>query len=123
MSSGFGRLRPWSTSQAPEGPPQPPAVKQQRQFPRWLLLHGGDLVIGGAAVAMLVTLGFNLGPRGLAVGLTAAVLPVPVLVACFLWLDRYEPEPVTYLLFAFAWGAAPATFVAYRVNTVRGRRP
>ena len=75
------------------------------------------MVIGGAAVAMLVTLGFNLGPRGLAVGLTAAVLPVPVLVACFLWLDRYEPEPVTYLLFAFGWGAAPATYAAYHVNT------
>ncbi|GIH10262.1 hypothetical protein Rhe02_83290 [Rhizocola hellebori] len=102
---------------APEGPAQPPAVKQQRQFPRWVLLTGAIVVIGGAAVAMLVTLGFNLGPRGLAVGLVAAVLPVPVLVACFLWLDRYEPEPVTYLLFAFAWGAAPATFAAYHVNT------
>jgi RsiW-degrading membrane proteinase PrsW (M82 family) len=102
---------------APEGPPVPAAVKQQRQPRRWILLTGAILVIGGAAVAMLVTLGFNLGPRGLAVGLAAAVLPVPVLVACFLWLDRYEPEPVTYLLFAFAWGAAPATYAAYHVNT------
>ncbi len=102
---------------APVGEPQPPAVKQQRQASRWILLTVAILVVGGAAVAMLIVLGSNLGPRGLTVGLAAAVLPVPVLVACFLWLDRYEPEPVTYLLFAFAWGAAPATFVAYHVNT------
>src|SRR5947209_10672528 len=32
--------------------------------------------------------------QALLIGLAAAILPVPVLVSCFLWLDRYEPEPV-----------------------------
>lgn len=104
---------------APEtGIPSQPAANPRRGMPRWVLLTGAILVVGGAAVAMLLLLGFNLGPRGLTVGLIAAVLPVPVLVACFLWLDRYEPEPVSYLLFAFAWGAAPATLTAYGVNTL-----
>jgi RsiW-degrading membrane proteinase PrsW (M82 family) len=42
---------------------------------------------------------------------------VPLLVYAFLWLDRYEPEPVKYLAFCFAWGAFVATFVAFLVNT------
>jgi protease PrsW len=66
---------------------------------------------------MLLFLGVNIGLTGLIIGLTAAVLPVPLLVASFLWLDRYEPEPIRYLAFCFAWGAAIATAVALGVNT------
>jgi protease PrsW len=86
-------------------------------LPRWLVITGASLIVGGAAIGMLLILGFGLSPLGLTIGLAAAILPVPVLIACFLWLDRYEPEPIHYLLFAFGWGAAPATFVAYWVNT------
>jgi RsiW-degrading membrane proteinase PrsW (M82 family) len=39
------------------------------------------------------------------------------LVLCFLWLDRYEPEPVRYLAFCFGWGACVATAVALLANT------
>jgi RsiW-degrading membrane proteinase PrsW (M82 family) len=99
-------------------PPALPAVVSRKQMlPRWLLITGASLAVGGAAIGMLLILGFNLGALGLTIGLAAAILPVPMLIACFLWLDRYEPEPVHYLLFAFGWGAAPATFVAYWVNT------
>ncbi|HEX6686023.1 MAG TPA: PrsW family intramembrane metalloprotease, partial [Candidatus Limnocylindrales bacterium] len=111
---------PQAGGQGPGGP-QPPAAlsrpARRHMLPRWLLVTLASLLVGAAAVAMLLELGFNLGPLGLTVGLAAAILPVPLLVACFLWLDRYEPEPIHYLLFAFGWGAAPATYVAYRVNT------
>ena len=83
---------------------------------RWLPLA---LVISGiaaCAIAMLLILGLNNGVVGLVVGLGAAILPVPVLVGCFLWLDRYEPEPSRYLVFCFAWGSAVATLVALGVN-------
>ena len=66
------------------------------------------------AIGMLLFLGVDIGVTGLAVGLTAAVVPVPLLVASFLWLDRYEPEPIRYLAFCFAWGSAIATAVALR---------
>ena len=39
----------------------------------------------------------NIGPLALTVGLTGAILPVPVLAACFLWLDRYQPSPFCLL--------------------------
>jgi RsiW-degrading membrane proteinase PrsW (M82 family) len=100
----------------PETPIAPPPVRRSRGLPRWLLLGGAIFVVGVAAIAMLLRLGFDLGPRGLTVGIAAAVLPVPFLVACFLWLDRYEPEPRLLLLLTFGWGAFGATFIAYTVN-------
>ncbi|WP_433371302.1 PrsW family glutamic-type intramembrane protease [Actinoplanes sp. CA-142083] len=75
----------------------------------------GFLLAG--AVGMLFFLGVDIGLTGLTVGLIAAVLPVPLLVAAFLWLDRYEPEPIRYLAFCFTWGAAIATAAALLVNT------
>lgn len=57
------------------------------------------------------------GPAGLVVGLTLAALPVIPVVAAFLWLDRYEAEPPSLLLFAFGWGALVATLVALVLNT------
>ncbi|MFV2109082.1 PrsW family intramembrane metalloprotease [Micromonospora sp. LOL_015] len=84
---------------------------------RWLTLAGIVVLIAGCGVAILVYLGTALGPVALTVGVIAAVLPVPVLVACFLWLDRYEPEPVRYLAFCFAWGAFVSTYASLNVNT------
>jgi RsiW-degrading membrane proteinase PrsW (M82 family) len=72
-------------------------------------------------VAMLILLGFNIGPVGVAVGIPAAIIPVPVLVAVFFWLDRYEPEPIKYLAYCLAWGACVATLVAYLVNNFASR--
>lgn len=75
------------------------------------------VLIAAAAIALLVFLGFNLGVQALVIGLAAAILPVPVLVGCYLWLDRYGPEPVRFLAVAFLWGAFVATGVALLVNT------
>ncbi|WP_203814975.1 PrsW family intramembrane metalloprotease [Paractinoplanes ferrugineus] len=85
---------------------------------RWLPIAIVISVLGLAAVGMLLYLGVNIGVTGLVVGLVAAFLPVPLLVASFLWLDRYEPEPIRYLAFCFGWGAAVATGVALAVNTL-----
>jgi RsiW-degrading membrane proteinase PrsW (M82 family) len=74
-------------------------------------------LIAGCTVWILFRLGSDLGPVAFAVGLAAALIPVPLLVLTFLWLDRYEPEPVVYLLLCFGWGAAVATTVASQVNT------
>ena len=84
---------------------------------RRLLWLGAVIVfIALCGIGMLAYVGYNIGPVALGVGITAALLPVPVLVLCFLWLDRYEPEPVKYLVFCFAWGACVATLVALGVN-------
>ena len=84
---------------------------------RVVVLFGVIGFIALCAIAMSILLGWNIGVEATVIGLAAAILPVPVLVACFLWLDRYEPEPAVLLAFAFAWGAFVATLAAYGVNT------
>jgi protease PrsW len=75
------------------------------------------VVIAISAIVMSVVLGWNIGVEATVIGLVAAIVPVPVLVACFLWLDRYEPEPAKFLAIVFFWGAAVATLVSFGVNT------
>jgi protease PrsW len=52
-----------------------------------------------------------------AVALPLAILPVPLLLAGVLWVDRLEPEPRGNLVFAFAWGAGIAALFALLINT------
>ncbi|WP_082772618.1 PrsW family intramembrane metalloprotease, partial [Actinoplanes sp. TFC3] len=101
----------------PPAPPPPPVPGRRAGWKRWLPLTGIIAFFAACAIAMLVILGISNGPTGLIVGLTAAILPVPLLASAFLWLDRYEPEPVRYLAFCFAWGAVVATLVAIGVNS------
>lgn len=89
---------------------------------RFLALAGVVLLIAACAVFMVFTLGQSLGVQALLIGVAAAILPVPVLVACFLWLDRYEPEPLKYLIFCFAWGAFVSTAASLTVNDFAANR-
>jgi RsiW-degrading membrane proteinase PrsW (M82 family) len=52
-----------------------------------------------------------------AIALPLALLPVPLLVAVVLWMDRLEPEPRGNLAFAFGWGAGIAALAALIINT------
>jgi len=51
------------------------------------------------------------------VALPLALLPVPLLVAAVLFVDRLEPEPRANLAFAFVWGAGIAALFAALINT------
>ncbi len=62
----------------------------------------------GAGVMALVLLASS-APGALVIGVVLAALPVGPVVAAFLWLDRYEPEPLRLLAAAFGWGAVVAT--------------
>ncbi|TCB99281.1 PrsW family intramembrane metalloprotease [Micromonospora zingiberis] len=106
-----------SVPAAPPGGIGAPGMPRRRlSWQRALVLSGVILLIAACAIFMLFTLGTNLGPEALLIGTAAAILPVPVLVACFLWLDRYEPEPLKYLIFCFAWGAFVSTAASLTVN-------
>src|SRR4051812_37886189 len=104
-----------------DGTPGSPIGGRKTGWRRWLPLAAVISGIAVCAIVMLFILGRNNGVVGLIVGLSAAILPVPVLVGCFLWLDRYEPEPSRYLVFCFAWGSAVATPGALGVNQSGGR--
>ena len=57
------------------------------------------------------------GAAPFAIALPLALLPVPLLVAGVLWMDRLEPEPRSNLVFAFGWGAGVAALAALIINT------
>ncbi len=75
-----------------------------------------------ATIAIVLYFGSRFGPLALAVGLVGAVLPVPILVGCFLWLDRYQPAPAWLVIVCFLWGAGVATSIALFVNTQTVKR-
>ncbi|TQS40748.1 PrsW family intramembrane metalloprotease [Cryptosporangium phraense] len=106
-----------------EGMAQPaPMVPWHRR--RWVGIAVAGAAIGVIALAGLGIygiLGYSLGPLTLILAIGTAVLPVPILLSFFWWLDRYEPEPRRYLAFAFGWGACVATFAALIINSFGGR--
>ncbi|SCG53773.1 PrsW family intramembrane metalloprotease [Micromonospora inositola] len=107
---------PTAPAAPPPGSVTPRMPLRRLGWRRFLVLAGVVLLIAAGAVFMVFTLGESLGAQALLVGVIAAVLPVPVLVSCFLWLDRYEPEPLKYLIFCFAWGAFVSTAISLNVN-------
>ena len=68
------------------------------------------VLLGGLAMALVV--GLSGAPGSLALAALLAALPVGPLVGCFMWLDRYEPEPRNLLIAGLLWGAFVATAAA-----------
>ncbi|MFJ5558296.1 PrsW family intramembrane metalloprotease [Streptomyces sp. NPDC093250] len=73
------------------------------------------LTLSGLVILALVR--EQTGTQGFLVGVGLAVLPVPLLMAAFRWLDRVEPGPWRNLLFSFAWGACAAALIAIVANS------
>jgi len=85
----------------------------------WILFGAAMcIMLGCAAVSFLGDIMEN----GLLafVGLIVAMIPMPIYVSVFLWLDRFEPEPPQYLIAAFVWGAGIAGLFACILNTIFG---
>lgn len=76
-------------------------------------------VVLGAGL-MLVLLALSGAPGVVLLATALAALPVGPLVAVFVWLDRYEPEPRTLLAAALLWGAFVATVGAIVIGGVGG---
>jgi RsiW-degrading membrane proteinase PrsW (M82 family) len=79
-------------------------------------------VLGLIVVALCGLLLFGLatakvGVLAVVIGVLAALVPVGFVVAAFLWVDRWEPEPARLLLLAFVWGAFIATVTALLINS------
>ncbi|MDG4530915.1 PrsW family intramembrane metalloprotease [Streptomyces sp. AV19] len=103
--------------------PTPPAPAFRHYRPR-RALWDNKAVRAGTVALLLALCGLLIlalvreqtGTPGFLVGLGLAVLPVPLLIAAFRWMDRVEPKPWKNLIFAFAWGACAATLVALLAN-------
>ncbi|GAA4444016.1 PrsW family intramembrane metalloprotease [Actinokineospora soli] len=91
----------------------------QRHTPRRktvLLPVVGLLALAGCGLALLALSTARVGIEAELVGIVAALVPVGPVVAAFLWIDRWEPEPARLLWLAFAWGACVAAITALLIN-------
>ncbi|MFC9500441.1 PrsW family intramembrane metalloprotease [Streptomyces sp. NPDC056982] len=100
------------------GAPGPGTLRHPRWWERkavhaWALVS--LLALSGLVILALVR--EQTGTEGFLVGLCLAVLPVPLLIAAFRWLDRVAPGPWRNLLFSFAWGACAAALIAIVANS------
>jgi len=76
----------------------------------------------GAPIAVLVILGILAAgfaliagvedPKGLLIAAPLCAISLGIVLWCYLWLDRWEPEPTRLLLLAFLWGATVAVVVS-----------
>ncbi|HIY24026.1 MAG TPA: PrsW family intramembrane metalloprotease [Candidatus Brachybacterium merdigallinarum] len=77
--------------------------------PPWLQwLFWGGLILTLLGVSLLVYFLFIV-PMGVGTSLvafTAALVPVAIVFGAIWWLDRYTPQPMLTLAYAFFWGAA-----------------
>lgn len=116
-------------AQQPQFPAMPASPADWRYrppaTPSWWHRHRRTLraltLITVLALCGLIILGLvrqQTGTAGLLVGLGLAVLPVPLLIAAFRWIDGVEPTPWRNHFFAFAWGACAATLVALLTNSL-----
>ena len=101
---------------APEVPEKIALVmRRQRRSLRALRAEGIVLPVLLLVFVLSVTALDGVVPMGL--GLALAFIPVPLVAAVLLRLDRFEPEPTRLLLRTFLWGAGAATAIALVVNT------
>jgi protease PrsW len=94
---------------APTEPPGPAAdTRPPGRVPTGFLAGFAAFCLIAVIALALVVHG---GPAPTALGLALAILPVPLVLAGVLYLDRLEPEPPWLLAITFAAGAAVAALI------------
>ncbi|MGL5445221.1 MAG: PrsW family glutamic-type intramembrane protease, partial [[Mycobacterium] stephanolepidis] len=98
-------------SYAPAPAPMPPI----RGFPQRIKKVGAPIgvIIALALVTGLILAGLLVSnPAGAMIGLVLSSIAIGAVVLCYLWLDRWEPEPSRLLVLAFTWGASLSVVVS-----------
>jgi RsiW-degrading membrane proteinase PrsW (M82 family) len=99
-----------TTVPAPERGPRPRRITVLLPVLALIVVALCGLLLFGLVTA-------KVGVLAVVIGVLAALVPVAVVVAAFLWVDRWEPEPAKMLLLAFVWGAFIATVTALLINS------
>lgn len=106
----------------PGGAPEAGVLRHAHWWQRrWVRYGALIMLLALSGLVILALVREQTGTEGFLVGLGLAVLPVPLLVAAFRWLDRVEPGPWRNLIFAFAWGACAAALIAIVANSFATR--
>ena len=95
------------------GPPYPAPVRKV----------GAPLavIIGlGTLAALMLCLLTAVNPAGTLLGFALATAAMVLVLACYLWLDRWEPEPPRLLVLAFLWGSSVAVLFSILLEMLIG---
>ena len=85
-------------------------ARPPRRIPAGLL---AGLAAGCLLALIALAIAIHGGSAPTAAGLALAILPVPLVLAGVLYLDRLEPEPPVLLVITFAAGAAAAALLGF----------
>lgn len=84
-------------------------------FPRPVRKVGAPLaaiIAMGTIAGLILILVTAVSPGGAVLGFTLSTAAMTLVLLCYLWLDRWEPEPPRLLVMAFLWGASVAVLVS-----------
>ncbi len=87
--------------------PPPTATVYRPQFGRTVATVGvptSVLILAGIATALALSFDVVSNPLLAVFGIVLSGAACGIVVLCYLWLDRWEPEPPRLLLFAWLWG-------------------
>ncbi|WP_445394752.1 PrsW family intramembrane metalloprotease [Streptomyces sp. LE64] len=103
----------------PDLPPAPPAAPPRARWwrRRRVTIGAGAGVLALCGTVLLALVREETGTPGFLVGLALAVLPVPLLLAAFHWLNRVAPRPWRDTAFCFAWGSCAAALISIVANS------
>jgi protease PrsW len=96
----------------------PKAVLDARRFGRTPVPFLVALAVSSLVALIALILAVRGGEIPALVGLALALLPVPLVLAAVLYLDRLEPEPISLLALVFGAGAGAAALVALAGHTL-----
>ncbi|MGH8963989.1 MAG: PrsW family intramembrane metalloprotease, partial [Actinomycetes bacterium] len=97
-------------------PPQAHVRSPRRSSVGFTIFLAVAMLLGACAMAFILLA--SGAPNALVIGTVLAALPLGPLIACFMWLDRYEPEPRALILAALGWGAVVATTIAFFLQLI-----
>jgi RsiW-degrading membrane proteinase PrsW (M82 family) len=89
----------------PHLPTWPPTVRKVGA--PLAVLIGLSVIVGLLMILLTAT-----NPLGTTIGFVLSSVAITVVVLCYLWLDRWEPEPPRLLILAFLWGASIAIILS-----------
>ena len=70
-------------------------------------------IVGMGTVAGLILIAVTaVSPGGAILGFSLSTVAMACVLLCYLWLDRWEPEPPRLLVMAFLWGASVAVLLS-----------
>jgi RsiW-degrading membrane proteinase PrsW (M82 family) len=87
-----------------------PPVRRRRSSAAFTIVVLLVMLLGAVGMGSILLL--SGAPSALVTGIVLAAIPVGPLIAAYLWLDRYEPEPRSLLALGLGWGAFVATAAA-----------